>query len=297
MPYKWIAKEIETLDPYVDYERIWKLTTCYYVDNFLMNYLYSVGVPYFMLPPWGGETLARASKGKMITAPDARADDTSNHFWTWFEFGPSDEKTRRSMKVVNNGHARMEKLMPGSFAHNDDFVYTLAWVACDIHRLRIRVGLPGYTEKQKIATHIFWGEVSKMMLSANGQVFGWPDSFDGILEFMDEYEATDWEHSPDGLRICHELSDQFANRWFPRGFRWVGHKMLLAMWGEPVHRVHHVPHTSAVTRKTFELMIRTVLTVKERVLPDPTTTTPEKNRLKAAAAEERGSKQKVSSVA
>jgi hypothetical protein len=29
MPYKWIADEIERLDPEVDYERIWKLSTTY----------------------------------------------------------------------------------------------------------------------------------------------------------------------------------------------------------------------------------------------------------------------------
>jgi hypothetical protein len=37
MPYKWIADEIERLDPEVDYERIWKLSTTYWVDDFQLK--------------------------------------------------------------------------------------------------------------------------------------------------------------------------------------------------------------------------------------------------------------------
>lgn len=283
MAYKWIAKEIESLDPYVDYERIWALTATYYVDDFFMNYLYSIGVAYFQLPPWGGETLSRKGKGKMHTAPDKREQDTNNHFWTWFEFGPSSAATRKSIEHVNKIHAAMEKQMPGNYAHDDDFVYTISWVAADMHRLRERIGLPGYTKNQKIAAHLFWRDIAKLMVSANGPILEFPDSFDEMLEFLAKYEATDWEHSPEGRDICLALSDQFSNRWFPRGLRWVGHKMLLAMWGEPVHRVHRLPYTHPVTQKVFEFGIRTMIVMKEKVLPDPKLSTPEKKRLAAAA--------------
>jgi hypothetical protein len=59
-------------------------------------------------------------------------------------------------------------------------------------------------------------------------------------------------------------------------------KMLLALWDEPVHRVHRQPNVNALTRKFFEFGLFMTFFVKERILPDPKLSTPEKKRLKAA---------------
>lgn len=282
MPYKWIYKEIAALDPHVDYERIWALSTTYYVNDFTMNYLYSTGFPHFILPPWGGETIARQGTGKLIRQPDKREADTADAFWLWFENGPSSMKTRESVERVNKKHMAMEKKMPGNFAHNEDFVYTMCWIGADLHRLRLRIGMPGYTENQKIAVHKYWYELSKLMRSANGAITDFPDDFDGMLAYLAEYEATDWEHSPEGAQTCDSVIGQFSNRWFPKGTRWVGRKMLLSLWDEPVHRVHRQPTTSPATRKFFEFGLRSIMTLQERVLPDPKQSTPEKKRARAS---------------
>lgn len=279
--YKWIAKEIERLDPYVDYERIWELSTCYYVGDFEMNFLYSTGFPHFILPPWGGETIARQGTGKFIKQMNKREKDTADAFWKWFENGPSSMATKESVEKVNKIHMAIEKKMPGNFSHNEDFVYTMCWIGADLHRLRLRIGLPGYTDNQKIAVHLYWQELSKLMRSANGAITDFPVSFEAMLDYMREYEQTDWEFSPEGAVTCDYTIKQFSERWFPRGFRWVGRKMLLAMWDEPVHRVHRQPEVSFLTRKFFEFGLRMVFTMQERVLPDPKLSTPAKKRLKA----------------
>lgn len=283
--YKWIAKEIESLDPYVDYERIWKLSTCYYVGDFEMNFLYSTGFPHFILPPWGGETIARQGKGKFILHQDKREKDTADAFWRWFEMGPSSMATQESVERVNRIHMAMEKKMPGNFTHNEDFVYTMCWIGADLHRLRERIGLKGYTDNQKIAVHLYWQELSKLMRSANGAITDFPTDFDGMLSYMDNYETTDWEFSPEGAQVCDATIEQFQNRWFPPGFRWIGRKMILALWDEPVHRVHRQPNVSAFTRKFFEFGLRMTFTMQEKVLPDPKLSTPEKKRLRAKEPE------------
>lgn len=279
--YKWIAKEIESLDPYVDYERIWKLSTRYYVGDFEMNFLYSTGFPHFILPPWGGETIARQGKGKFILHQDKREKDTADAFWRWFEMGPSSMATQESVERVNRIHMAMEKKMPGNFTHNEDFVYTMCWIGADLHRLRERIGLNGYTDNQKIAVHLYWQELSKLMRSAHGAITDFPTDFDGMLAYMNTYESTDWEFSPEGAQCCDATIEQFQNRWFPPGFRWIGRKMLLALWDEPVHRVHRQPNVSAFARKFFEFGLRMTFTMQEKVLPDPELSTPEKKRLRA----------------
>ena len=276
--YKWIAAEIERLDPQTDYERIWKLSTCYYVGDFQMNYLYSTGFPHFILPPWGGETIARKGTGKLIVAQDKREQDTAEAFWKWFEHGPSSLQTKESVEKVNRIHMAIEKKMPGNFAHNEDFVYTMCWIGADLHRLRERIGLQGYTENQKIAVHKYWLELSKLMRSANGEITDFPDDFDGMLQYMKTYENTEWEFSPEGRMTVEAIIEQFGNRWFPRGFRWIARRMLYAMWDEPVHRVHRVPYVPALERKFFEFGLKAVFLLQERVLPDPKLSTPEKKR-------------------
>jgi hypothetical protein len=46
--------------------------------------------------------------------------------------------------------------MISTFAAQEDYVFTQAFSAASLHRFNLKVGLPGYTEKQKIAAHLFW---------------------------------------------------------------------------------------------------------------------------------------------
>jgi hypothetical protein len=283
--YKWIAEEIERLDPEVDYEEIWKLSTCYYVNDFMMNFLYTTGMPHFILPPHGGETVTRGGSGKVIKQQDKREKDTADHFWTWFEFGPSKVETQVSMDKVNKIHAEIWKRMPGNFSHIDDFIYTMCWIGADMHRLRLRIGLSGFTEKQQIACHRFWLEIAKLFVCETGPIVqDFPANFQGMLDYMERYEAVQYEFSPEGAQACEALLEQFANRWFPKGFRWFGRNMILSMLDEPIRRTHRLKKPDPVTIKLNEFGLKMVLWGKERVLPDPKITTPEKHRRKATRA-------------
>jgi hypothetical protein len=283
--YKWIAAKIERLDPEVDYEQIWKLSTCYYVDDFMMNFLYTTGFPHFILPPRGGETVSRGGSGKIINEQDKRERDTVGHFWTWFEMGPCHVETRKSLERVNRIHAAIWKRMPGNFSNIDDFVYTMCWIGADMHRLRMRIGLPGFTGNQQIASHRFWYEISTMFVSEVGPVHQeFPADFNGMLEYMANYEAVEWEYSPEGGLTCEALMQQFANRWFPPGFRWAGRSMILSLLDEPARRVHRLPTPHPLVVKLNELGMKAVLLAKEQLLPDPKITTPERHRRKAAQA-------------
>ncbi|MDT7748448.1 MAG: hypothetical protein QOD96_2110 [Pseudonocardiales bacterium] len=280
MPYKWIADEIERLDPEVDYERIWKLSTTYWVDDFQMNVLYTVGFPHFILPPHGGETVGRAGGGKIIKTKQQRADDTLWHFWRWFEYGPSDARTRASVDKVNKIHAAIGRKMPGNFAHNDDFVYTICWIAADMHRLRLRVGLPGYTHNQKISCHRMWQDMATLFVTELGDVTDFPEDFAGMLRYLADYEAVDYEYSPEGTQVCDALFDQFCAKWFPGPLRPLGRTMILALLDEPAHRVHRLPHVRPATRRAVELGLKLTFLLKEKVLPDPKLSTPERKRRK-----------------
>jgi hypothetical protein len=60
--------------------------------------------------------------------------------------------------------------------------------------------------------------------------------------------------------------------------------MILSMLDEPTRRTHRLKKPDPVTIKLNEFGLKMVLWGKERVLPDPKITTPEKHRRKATRA-------------
>lgn len=285
--YKWIAREIQSLDPHKDYERIWHLMTCYYFGDFMMNFLYTNQFPYYIMPPHVAEAVSRNGSGKLMKQQAKREADTATHFWNWFEYGPSHPVTRESIRRVNAVHAGVAKQVgPGRYKHSYDYTYTLCMLAADYHRLRVRCGLNGYTENEKIAAHLFWQEIAKLFrregegpaAKFDQLITDFPDSWDGMLAYLEAHEARDWAHTEDGAICVEALLQQFENRWFPKGFRFIGRNLMLALIGESPHRVHKLPYPNGVVTALMQLAFRTIMFTKERILPDPKITTPEKHR-------------------
>ncbi len=278
--YKWIAAEIERLDPEIDYERIWALSATYWVDEFMMSFLYSVSFPNFMMPANGGRTVSRGGTGPVITAQDIRAQETVHHFWTWFTHGPSSAHTKASVEQVNAMHRGISRRFPGDFGHTDDFSYTLCYLGAGYHRIRKQAGLPGFTAHQKVAAHRHWQAMSALFWTENGDVTGFPDDFDGMLAFLAEWESRHTEWTAEGSACTEAIIEQFAGRWFPRRLRGVGRAMLVSFFGEPVCRVHRIERPNRAVVALMRTGLRCYVTAKERVLPDPRRSTPERHRRK-----------------
>ena len=58
-PRKWIAAEVAGLDPHTDYERIWQLANVYAVSDFLMDYIYAITFPRFLVTFRGSHAVLR----------------------------------------------------------------------------------------------------------------------------------------------------------------------------------------------------------------------------------------------
>lgn len=276
--YKWIAAEIERLDPEIDYERIWALSATYWVDEFMMSFLYSVSFPNFMMPANGGRTVSRGGTGPLITAPNRRQLETVHHFWTWFAHGPSSVHTQSSVAEVNALHQGISRRYPGDFGHNDDFVYTLCFLGAGYHRIRKQAGLPGYTVKQQVAAHRHWRAMAALFWTENGPVTDFPADFAGMVAFLDEWESRHTEWTAEGAACTRAVIDQFAARWFPRPLHGVGRAMLCSFYGEPIRRVHRLNAPSPATVALMRTGLRCYVTAKERVLPDPRRSTPQRHR-------------------
>lgn len=229
-PNKWIQAEIESLDPHKDYVRIWQLGSCYGADDFMQNLIYALTFPNFVVTEWGSTAVWREDGGKVVERANSRVEQTQNANALWWWYGPHDERTRKSVDGINKLHAYWAGKYPGTFSYNEDYIYVCAFTAVTMHRLRLRMGLPGISEKEQIAAHKFWGEMSKLFTAEGGVVLhGYPESFDGLIQFCETVEATPRPKPERGNLIASAIYEQFVVRFFPKQMHWLGHQLLRSL--------------------------------------------------------------------
>lgn len=229
-PNKWIMKRIDELDPYTDYVEIWRLSSSYGHNEFMSNLAYALTFQNFIVTEWGSEVIWRDDGGKVLERPFGRLDQTTAANYIWWFYGPHDERTRKSVDAINRLHAHWAKAYPGRFSYNDDYVYVAAYTAIAGHRMRLSMGLPGITEKEKIAAHIFWGEMAKLFVAENNTpLHGYPESFDALIAFCEAYEQTPRPKPERTNLIVAAFHEQFVMRFFPKELHWLGHQLLRAL--------------------------------------------------------------------
>jgi hypothetical protein len=229
-PKKWIRAEIESLNPATDYVRIWQLSSCYGSDEFMQNLIYALTFPNFVVTEWGSTAVWREDGGKVVERSSSRVEQTQNANALWWWYGPHDERTKKSVEGINNLHAYWAKKYPGAFAYNDDYIYVCAFTAVTMHRLRLQMGLPGISEKEKIAAHKFWEEMSKLFRAENNKpVYGYPDDFDGLIRFCETIENEPKPKPERGNLIASAIYEQFVFRFFPENLHWLGHQLIRSL--------------------------------------------------------------------
>ncbi|CAJ2505016.1 Uu.00g124100.m01.CDS01 [Anthostomella pinea] len=274
-PYKWIQKELETLDPYVDYENIYRLVTCYGTNDFINNLIYTLIFPNFVVWEWGARVVWREDGGKVFGSATARVEETQTKNDTWWWHGPSDPRTQKSVEIINQRHAYWNKRYPGDFAHNEDYVYTLAFSAVFMHRLRLRPGLSGVPEKVKIANYLFMTDMGKLFYSltpdgSHVPLKDWPVDFDGLIAYCEIVENADKPGSDQGHMIASAIYEHFAFRWFSPPFRWLGRAISKSLSLPSTLATHRIQPPNPILKWLILTVSGWLLWLMEMFGPDPT---------------------------
>ncbi|MFF4630037.1 hypothetical protein [Streptomyces griseorubiginosus] len=270
-PRRWIAQRIEQLDPETDYVEIWRLTITYGLDDFSANLSYTQVFPHFYIARHGAQPLWHEGDGKVVERATQRVEDTIRANLVWWHYGPHHPKTQKSVEGINKLHAFHAKRYPGSFAHQDDYVYTLAFSAASLHRLNLQLGLPGYTEKQKIAAHRFWREMGKLFVDEHGNaILDFPDDWDSMMAFLDDFENRPWPQHEEGRMVTHAILDQFAHRFFPRPLHGLARALAVSTMHPTTWRVHSMTPLPAPARFLLLRSTGLLLRLQQTLRPDPT---------------------------
>jgi hypothetical protein len=280
--YKWIAREIERLDPEVDYARIWSLTAAYYPDETFFNLLYALGMPRITQNPHGSALLVRRTR-KAVDRQQERADDTLASFWRWYEYGPHHLEAQRSLEQVNRIHEALAKNAPDAFP-DEDFVYTTCLLGTTGHEVRLKVGLPGFTEKQRIAAHHFWRDITLQMRGPRGYIEDYPQNFEGMQAVVKAHDARPWPKSDTGRELAQYVIQQFCQANFPKPLHGVGRQMILALQEPYIRRLCDMGEPNPVAAWLLRRVIFLKGWLAEKVLPDPRLSTPERARARGRAA-------------
>ncbi len=281
-PRKWIAAEMASLDPHVDYARIWALSSVYYVNDFLLDWIYAITFPRFIAPLRGSQAVLREGTGKIYTDPDKRMDDTSRHMLVWWEKGPEDPATQRSVKSLNNLHRYWSRQYPGRFTFNEDYIYTLCYEAAMMHRLKLSLGVPGYDEHLQIAAWEFWSRMAKLFVNVGSEedkpLEGFPESFAGINAYMDWYENENWPTNPMGAQVADVILRPFAERHFPKALHPLAHQMVTSLYPDFVFEAHGMKRPNPLLRPLVRAGFKFGLVMSEKIAPDPELSLPEIHR-------------------
>ncbi|KAJ5654898.1 hypothetical protein N7490_001901 [Penicillium lividum] len=98
-----------------------------------------------------------------------------------------------------------------------------------MHRLNLRLGLPGFTEKQKVAAAIFWREMAKLFHCGGKPIHSFPDSWNEIEKFNEKIESN-MDLAPERANLIAEgCLDRFAFRFFPPGLHWLGRAIPICL--------------------------------------------------------------------
>jgi hypothetical protein len=282
MTRKWIASRIDSLDPNKDYDEIWRLSAAYRPNDFIMNLVYAVTFPHFFVRELDALPLFNDGDGKILKRSDTRADDTSWKMQVWWNYGSTHESTVKNVESINRLHEHYAKKFPESFSRNDTYVYTLCYEAAGMHRLFQRVGLAGFSEKEKIASVHYWTNMAKTFRNAGtGEALvGFPETFDGIMAFMDRWESEEVSPHKIGPPAAQAIMEQFADRYFAKAFHPLVFKWLASLYPDHVLKAFSIKKPSPVGLAVLRKLTAWFFLFGEKVLPDPIDTF-EERRLRA----------------
>ena len=285
---KWIRRRIEQLDPYVDYQEIWALSYIYNVSDLDLHWAYTVDNSHLGLTTWGADAAYRDGTGAMIVQAEQRTANTNDHMLLWAEHGPDSVVTKQAIDVVNKHHRRWAKDYPGSFSHSEDYIYLFSAAATGAHLLKRDLGLPGWSEKQKIAAHRFWCGIADLFTVESGEVLTdvepMPKDFDACAAYAQAYTEREWpENLAIGLPFTEALIEQFTDRWLPnRLLRPFARALITTYFSPSLFRIYRMEQPRWALKRLARGSVRARLVYRDYIRADEKAPITERRRQASA---------------
>ena len=144
-----------------------------------------------------------------------------------------------------------------------------------MHRLLLKMGLPGLSEKEQIAAHRFWKETGKLFVVPGDHgprhpVDDYPDDFAGVLAWLEDFESRDWPLNEKGAKTSKAVLEQFLFRYFPRPLRPVMRAVIVSFYADSVLQAYAITPPPRPVRAVLRRGAGLVMALGNRFQSDPT---------------------------
>jgi len=285
---KWIAREIEKLDPHKDFAEIVKLSVIYRANDAFMDLVYAITFPNFITGNDGARAVTRYGRGKLIRHMERRMDDTSRHILIWCEYGPDHEYTKRSIESINQLHKFWSKHHKEGFDHDEDYTYVICYEVTLFHRLMQRVGAKGFSDSEKIASYEFYRRIAAHFRNplTDAPIEFPVKSFDECMDYVQRYENIKRAPNKHKDFIEEYALGSFGKRHFPPLLRPMSRALIHSLTPEGTLANLRTKPVSPLGKAISRFAFRAFLWLGENAIPDPKVSLPERIRERDGLSEE-----------
>jgi hypothetical protein len=236
----------------------------------ILNMAVCQGFLRLVAPASGARTLVRGGTGKVVLHQQRRLEHTMREVWIWYTgTGADDPRVRESVERVNKQHDAWAGKYPEAILDVRQYTNTICILAAEPHRVMQRLGLPGFSAKEQRAAYRHWSEIAQLFRIGSEPGVPLPEDFDGMLDFLADFESKDYSTGPESNVVAEALLQQFSDRWFPRPLRGLGRSLVLSIATQDLLAVHGLKAPRPLLARTLRRALRTLITIGQRWAPDP----------------------------
>jgi hypothetical protein len=228
-----ILKEIRTLDPVKDHQRIVFLSTCF---EFPFDTTRSLEFALYRTYCVPSISALLDQTGEFAARPQKRYDDTDLIVSELMEWGYDSERGKRALRRMNQLHGRF------SIA-NEDYLYVLSTFVFEPIRWNARYGWRLMCEQERLAMFYFWREVGRRM-----NIRQLPGAYEEFERYNVEYEQRHYRYTDANHRVGAATRDLFLS-WFPRLLHPVAQPAIYALMDDPLIEAFGFPRPSPLLRR------------------------------------------------
>jgi hypothetical protein len=246
-----VLREIETLEPERDHERIAFLSSAFDFPWDTQRAYELALLRTFAIPK---SSSVLVSTGEFTERTQKRYDDTTIIISTIGLCGYSSPEGRAAIRRMNQMHGRYT-------ISNDEFLYVLSTFIYEPVRWNARYGWRPLSETEKLAGFYFWREVGRRM-----NIRDIPASYDRFEAFNCHYEAEHFAYSPANAHLARVTKELFLSWVAPRAVWPLLEPLIHAVMDQPMRRAFGLPEPPLWAQLTVTGILR-LRAYLVRVLP------------------------------
>jgi hypothetical protein len=241
MSHDAILREIRSLDPVKDHQRIAFLTS---LHEFPWDTTRSLELALFRAFAVAKGTGLLAGTGEFTVRTQKRYDDTVLILAEILEHGYDSPRGKAALRRMNQMHGRYQ--IP-----NDEFVYVLSTFVFEPIRWNERFGWRPLLRAEKLASFYFWREIARRMAIRDV-----PEDYEALERYYHEFARAHYRFAPANRELAVATRDLLLGWYLPRVLWPLGRPFVHALMDDELLAAVGLPRPHPLLRSLAEGAVR-----------------------------------------